>query len=398
MPMERQHIMVRSTRLARTLAATNLIAVGALTALAVPAAVAAPAPERATIAAAGDADGDGLLDAWETGGYDANGDGVVDVNLPAMGASPNHKDLFVETDYMSGRLPTSGVYDRIVDVFATAPVSNPDGVSGIKIHLDAGGALGSSYNLGGGNQVPYDSNLRPAWKQTNDIKSANFDSKRAAVFYYMIYADDYDSSCSSGYSFAIPGDTFIVTMGARCNWHPDDDMQVGTFVHELGHALGLRHGGTDNVNYKPNYLSVMNYAFQFDGVPKSSGGSYFGYSNVAPAPLDETSLSEPAGLGSSASAWKTYYTCPDGTHRWTTTAGDQPINWNCDGDATDTGLRADVNDDNNYTVLTAQNNWASIVFGGGAVGGGSRTKGRVTTLDGDRELTKAEWLAHRRTH
>jgi hypothetical protein len=398
MPMERQHIMVRSTRLARTLAATNLIAVGALTALAVPAAVAAPAPERATIAAPADADGDGLLDAWETGGYDADNDGVVDVNLPAMGASPNHKDLFVETDYMSGRLPTSGVYDRIVNVFATAPVSNPDGVSGIKIHLDAGGALGSSYNLGGGNQVPYDSNLRPAWKQTNGIKSANFDSRRAAVFYYMIFADDYDSSCSSGYSFAIPGDTFIVTMGPRCNWHPDDDMQVGTFVHELGHALGLRHGGTDNVNYKPNYLSVMNYAFQFDGVPKSSGGSYFGYSNVAPAPLDETSLSEPAGLGSSASAWKTYYTCPDGTHRWTTTPGDQPINWNCDGDATDTGLRADVNDDNNYTVLTAQNNWASIVFGGGAVGGGSRTTGGVTTLDGERELTKAEWLAHRRTH
>ena len=27
-------------------------------------------------------------------------------------------------------------------------------------------------------------------------------------------------------------------------------------MHELGHTLGLRHGGHDDVNYKPNYHSV----------------------------------------------------------------------------------------------------------------------------------------------
>ena len=32
-------------------------------------------------------------------------------------------------------------------------------------------------------------------------------------------------------------------------------------MHELGHNLGLEHGGHDRVNCKPNYLSVMNYAF-----------------------------------------------------------------------------------------------------------------------------------------
>ncbi len=30
-------------------------------------------------------------------------------------------------------------------------------------------------------------------------------------------------------------------------------------MHELGHNLGLRHGGMDDLNCKPNYLSVMNY-------------------------------------------------------------------------------------------------------------------------------------------
>ena len=37
-------------------------------------------------------------------------------------------------------------------------------------------------------------------------------------------------------------------------------------MHELGHNLGLRHGGDDNVHRKPNYLSVMNYSFQTTGM------------------------------------------------------------------------------------------------------------------------------------
>jgi len=35
-----------------------------------------------------------------------------------------------------------------------------------------------------------------------------------------------------------------------------------TFMHELGHTMGLGHGGSDGYNYKPNYLSLMNYRFQ----------------------------------------------------------------------------------------------------------------------------------------
>ena len=37
-------------------------------------------------------------------------------------------------------------------------------------------------------------------------------------------------------------------------------------MHELGHNLGLRHGGDDLPNFKPNYLSVMNYSFQLTGL------------------------------------------------------------------------------------------------------------------------------------
>ncbi|MFT3969367.1 MAG: hypothetical protein QM695_03580 [Micropruina sp.] len=112
---------------------------------------------------AADTDGDKLLDGWEANGYDANSDGIIDVNLPAMGASVVRKDLFVEMDYMSDALlPAATDLNRIVNVFATAPqANNPDGSTGINLHLDAGAARGAAYNLGGGNQVPFTYDLNP---------------------------------------------------------------------------------------------------------------------------------------------------------------------------------------------------------------------------------------------
>ncbi|MEV6415834.1 hypothetical protein [Kribbella sp. NPDC051718] len=348
--------------------------------------VAAPLAPLAPLAT--DTDGDSLPDTWETNGYDANGDGVIDVNLPAMGATANKKDLFVEMDYMSGRLATTAAFDRIKAVFAAAPVSNPDGSTGIRIHLDGGPAAGSAYNLGGGNQVPYDSNLQPAESQTDAIKNANFAPARKAVFHYMLWADDYDNTCSSGNAFAIPNDTFIVTMGPKCNWTVTENRNVGTFIHELGHDLGLTHGGTDHVNYKPNYLSVMNYFFQFDGVPRTSGANWFSYSNFAPPALNENSLRESVGLNTATAAtWKTYWKCPNGTTR-TSGAGNSAIDWNCDGDTLDTAATS-INGDSSRTTLTAQNNWANIRFGGGDVGGGSpQSKTAASEL---REMTQQEY-------
>ncbi|TDD20875.1 hypothetical protein E1218_21900 [Kribbella turkmenica] len=375
------------------------LAAAALAATSAVAAVPPSADEPArTVAAplATDTDGDSLPDTWETNGYDANGDGTVDVDLPAMGASPTKKDLFVEMDYMAGRLTSTAALDRIVQVFAGAPVSNPDGTTGIKLHLDAGAAGGAAYDLGGGNQVPYDNNLQPSGAQTTRIKNANFASARKAVFHYMLWADSYDGGCSSGQAFAIPNDTFIVTVGPKCGWAGTDDQEVGTFIHELGHNLGLRHGGTDHGNYKPNYLSVMNYFFQLGGVIRANGSLYWGYSNVAPAALNEASLRESAGLGSSASGFRTKWKCPNGTIRTTSGAASNPIDWNCDGDATDT-TAADVNDDNATTTLTAQNNWANIVFGGGAVGQGANLQSKTAPSE-LREMTHSEYVELDHSH
>ncbi|WP_410786691.1 zinc-dependent metalloprotease family protein [Kribbella sp. C-35] len=371
----------------------------AAAALAASSAVAAPFPHADTekrVVAATDTDGDSLPDTWETNGYDANGDGVVDVDLPGMGANPKKKDLFVEMDYMAGRLTTTAGLDRIVQVFASAPVSNPDGSTGIKIHLDAGSARGTAYNLGGGNEVAYDADLNPSATQTNAIKAANFASARKAVFHYMLWGDSYDGGCSSGQAFNIPNDTFIVTVGPKCNWNATDDTNVGTFIHELGHNIGLKHGGTDNLNYKPNYLSVMNYSFQLGGVLKADGTKYWGYSSVQPTSINEARPDETVGLGSLGAGYRTSWKCPNGSTKTTAGAANQPIDWNCDGDTTDTTTAADINGDKTTSILIAQNNWANIVFGGGAVGGGSQLQSKTPSAE-LQELTHDEWteMQHR---
>ena len=43
------------------------------------------------------------------------------------------------------------------------------------------------------------------------------------------------------------------------------------FMHELGHNLGLDHGGDEDLNFKPNYISIMNYAFGATGLLSKNG-------------------------------------------------------------------------------------------------------------------------------
>ena len=101
-----------------------------------------------------DTDGDGLLDRWEESAatiYDPNGQPLP--NLAAMGANKNHKDLFVEIDYMTAaagttyggvpkpqhsHLPTEAALTMVGDAFKNAPIANPDLVPGINVHFDVG--------------------------------------------------------------------------------------------------------------------------------------------------------------------------------------------------------------------------------------------------------------------
>ena len=120
-----------------------------------------------------DTDGDGLLDGWEV-------HGVNGIDLPGKGASPLHKDIFVEMDYMrrdsaaNGLGPNDAVLAAIKKIFVDGPVSNPDGRDGINLHLETG------------NEVPYDEVI-DSEEEFAKIKAASFDPKRAPIYHYMIW-------------------------------------------------------------------------------------------------------------------------------------------------------------------------------------------------------------------
>lgn len=68
-------------------------------------------------------------------------------------------------------------------------------------------------------------------------------------------------------------------------------------MHELGHNLGLKHGGNDGKDHKPNYFSVMNYTWQIPirGVTDSSWALVYSVDTLAT--LNERNLIDAAGIG-----------------------------------------------------------------------------------------------------
>lgn len=277
---------------------------------------------------AADSDGDGIPDAFETGdgigrppcafgtdphNPDTDGDGLEDgeevygtpagLDLAALGANPLRKDIFIEADWTEdaydglphhSHRPSAAAVSRIVQAFADAPVANPyGGAPGISLHIDYG--QGGAFT--GGNLVP-DSPLFYTFDWGfNDVKSKHFDPRRKGYFHYALFAHRYNSPSNGSSGVAeILGDDFMVTLW----WRYDDHIAVAnTIMHELGHNLGLRHGGFENVNRKPNYNSVMNYNHQFPGIDTDCDGRGDGvldYSRGTNPNLNENNLDERAGI------------------------------------------------------------------------------------------------------
>jgi alpha-tubulin suppressor-like RCC1 family protein len=338
-----------------------------------------------------DTDGDGLLDDWEINGYDANGDGIVDVNLPAMGANPLRKDIFVEVDYMvdygtcsagqctpgHSHRPSPVAIARVVGAFANAPVSNPDGSAGITLHVDVSEAIPHQDTVQSTNEIWN-------WSGFDRIKNQqrHFDPRRARIFHYAIFAHDLGGGIplrTSGVSRDIGASDFVVSLGGSTSGIGTTPEQAGTFMHELGHNLGLRHGGNDDQNYEPNYLSVMNYSFQMSGLLSNTNDGLLDYSRFGNIPtLDEAHLNETVGLngGATIAGYGTHYYCrPLGIWRdnWVTNANG-PINWDCIGGAGGTDVHTNINNgrsdepDSTLSILTSFEDWLALVYNGGPIG------------------------------
>jgi len=357
--------------------------------------------------AAVDTDGDGLLDDWETDGLTVTVGGVPEfVDLPAMGADPNHKDIFVEADYMVGHQPIPTAISVIVDAFNNAPVNNPDGTTGIHLHVDYGSgaplvwAAGNWGTMSHADELTHQTNLGTCtssnydWGGFDTIKLAHFTTGRAAVFHYNVWAHNLCTSfgSTSGISrngtasFGSGASDFIVSLGSWTGGVGTANEQAGTFMHEFGHNLGLRHGGEDHTQWKPNYISVMNYAFQTRGLFIGGSAGYFDYSRYDFPDLNENNLNETTGIGSPATIG-TYHFCGLGNMVPDTDASS--VDWNCDGDQTDTGLSYNINqgmswnNNNTFDTLTTQNDWVNLVYSGGSIG----QPGAIVILPTQSEVT-----------
>ena len=67
---------------------------------------------------------------------------------------------------------------------------------------------------------------------------------------------------------SLPGDDFILSLGDQAV-NPEGYLmnacdQWRTLAHEMGHTLGLRHGGIDHTPFNANYMSLMSYSYQLN--------------------------------------------------------------------------------------------------------------------------------------
>ncbi len=360
---------------------------------------------------AADSDGDGLLDGWERNGFNADGDASIDVDLPAMGARWNHKDLFLELDYEAGQQPARADILAMKAAFAAAPLGNPDGTTGVTLHVDMGnlvdptaregqppGTCSDGINNGGVGPIDgadpdckyLDASVEDPGPTTcnnggdddgdglvdaadpdclvgdnlgggsavTPAGACNLDST-----FYAAKKANFDSNrrwiFRYAVSAALPG-----TCPGSGGWGEiggNDFMEFnhdgGTIMHELGHTLNLRHGGFEGANCKPDYVSGMNYDNQF-GINRAGGGVIIDYSPPRIALNGSTRGVAPLGpLVENGLNESTILDATDNQNQFVFTDATgakipNPLNagadWNGDGDTAD-GAVNPVNIDTNAT-------------------------------------------------
>ncbi len=331
-----------------------------------------------------DNDNDGIPDSSEMESSTFAGMSLYD-----LGARVNQKDIFIEVDYMNsldeGVLPREEALQKVVDAFA---------LQNIAIHFDVGdlfdgteGINPAKFDLGGGNQVPFslgatlDASEAGSRSDVYELKRSHMNYARLPIFHYMLmgYSQNADGSGGSSGLAEINGNDLLITLG---NWglsSSDDasknmliNFQSSTIMHELGHNLGLLHGGDEEANYKPNYLSVMNYLYQIYGLPvigRNEGDRYYHQKNLnAGRDVCGTVIMENPFDGDFHDFNIDYSSTHNSSFneslviesRGLKATGSVGVDFNCDGDSADFIVNLDVNGSNSVGVLQDHNDWENI--------------------------------------
>ncbi len=312
-----------------------------------------------------DTDGDAIRDGDEVLGTTGG------LNLNALGARATKKDLLFEFDWFNDNLdpgvcaahshrPTATAIGKLTTAFANSPMTNPDGTTGVKVIADygQGGAFTGGTLVADADGVINGGVNDPEFAA---IKAARFAANRQHYFHYVLNPHRYITpfgSSSSGQA-EINGNDLVVSL--YC--YGSDTNVANTIMHEVGHNLGLFHGGDASArNDKPNYNSIMNYEFQFPGIDSNcvpGGDGNLDYSRGTRASLNESALSETAGLCNGVD-----------------------VDWNHSGSINSGTVPADINPwysnyfggDGFLQTLTDFNDWTHINFGGLSQADGASVK------------------------
>lgn len=245
-----------------------------------------------------DSDGDGVWDEWESQGIPLE-DGT---QLTLPDANPNRKDVWIWIDQQTN-LPSNVRFQAQAGELVRKAFAR----NGIVAHLN-------------------DQTVKPRldweqpvlWPESRGVIDSIARMKRDSGFYsvngkletardqawrYVVWGSKYINLQKSieprnSTGLGSPRLVFIAAQ-AGCDLSTNDCSpvgkglkktieQAGTLLHELGHTFGLGHGGpwgldpngpfdepyhvenpnslTSEYNYKPNHLSVMNYAYQTTGL------------------------------------------------------------------------------------------------------------------------------------
>ena len=301
-----------------------------------------------------DTDLDGFPDVFElmSNFYDG-------LSLYELGARTNQRDIFVYINYMDS--------ERVIDTNDLYQSQLFFRKKNIHLHLDIGdlyhqssGISSSHYDLSDTDHLVTSHGFTTSFVDSFFMikgipPRANFDLynfkrehlsiNRRNFFHYLLYATN------AGVSLAEePGNDIMIDSILN------SDDPLTTFLHELGHNLGLQHGGYEELNFKRNYLSIMNYQYS-GGIPISNlfpAGTIVGspnqlihgqnkaidYSDGTSISLNEISLNEANGIGRNLGAF----------------------DWNGNGMIDSTNIRFDLNNDGQYSTHYDYNDWDNLLL------------------------------------
>jgi len=221
-----------------------------------------------------DTDSDNLDDGPEINEYgtdptveDTDSDGFTDGEEVHLGevlpdADPARIDIYVEVDYMESPGLTAAERTALEKNFADAPVENPDGSKGISLHVIMDEEVPTERPL----SLSASSDRR-ADLQEYAVEREYFDHRKQGYQYGLIVEEATMDGREVGGAAWIGESGFIVRQ-----YSFGDHFTGSTFMHELGHSLGLTHhpDGPEAISFD-RYPSTMNYNKPNDYYGFSSG-------------------------------------------------------------------------------------------------------------------------------